>query len=116
MSETVRDQGQPLTPPSERRSANTNPPPDESPPVSQTKPGRPELSREPIMIVDAAPDARYPLRILRAYRVNGTALYQCQGMSEATMAVYHQMNSAQLDRQRILDDAIAQLERAEALE
>ncbi len=70
----------------------------------------PKLSREPIILVDSTPDSEYPIRILRAYRVNATALWKCEGMSDATTAVYEQMNYDQLARARLLDAAIHRLE------
>lgn len=69
----------------------------------------PELSRAPLLHVDATPDADYPLRILRAYRANATALWEA---SDELQEIYEQMNQDQLQRQRVLDAAIGVLEAA----
>ena len=103
---------QPL-PPKEKRPVvyPPPPPPDGSPSVSQvTSETIPQLTRETILHVDATPNAEYPIRILRAYRDNAATFWKCQGMAEATVAIYQQMNRDQLDRVRILDHAIALLE------
>jgi len=66
----------------------------------------PELTREPIMHVDATPDSGYPLRILRAHRQN------CDCYFEATppSPLITMMNEHNNQRAVILDRAIAILE------
>jgi len=78
----------------------------------------PPLSQEPILHVDSTPDANYPLRILRAYRLNADCCYEVTGVDEKSRVIWDMMNSFQEKRAKLLDKALEILERhsAELLE
>jgi hypothetical protein len=65
----------------------------------------PDLTREPLMSVDATPDAGYPLRILNAHRANSL----CEYVVDPPSALWDAMNEMQRERVRLLDAAIAKL-------
>lgn len=69
----------------------------------------PPISQQPIVFVDATPDAGYPLRILRAYRQH----CECKWIitsPEHDNPVNHIMNEHNEQRAKILDRAVAVLE------
>lgn len=65
------------------------------------------LKSEPMMGVNATPDAEYPIRLLRAYRDNNLVCWKVDGLSEDVTTVYDAMNAAAEDRVRILEAALA---------
>ena len=68
----------------------------------------PSLEPQPILHVDLTPDADLPLRILRAYRHNCDQMWLADPPGE----VWDIMNRDQLERAKLLDEAIATLEKA----
>lgn len=71
----------------------------------------PPITQQPIICVDATPDADYVLRILRAYRENCNC--RCEGMGALhTCELCEVMNQAQEERARLLDFAIDVLQSA----
>lgn len=69
----------------------------------------PEISRGPVMYIDATPNEEYPLRILRAYREN----CNCRWTSELENPLINMMNEMCEQRAEILDKAISILEQGE---
>jgi hypothetical protein len=67
----------------------------------------PPLTQEPLLHLDATPDSDYPLRILRAYREN----CNCRWIANPPSALCDAMNEAQEKRAKLLDRAIAILEK-----
>lgn len=68
----------------------------------------PDINQQPINYVDATPDEGYPLRILRTYRAN----CDCRWVSELENPLIQLMNKNQEERAKILDVAIATLEKS----
>lgn len=66
----------------------------------------PELTRQPVLHVDATPDSAYPLRILRAYRENCDYKF----IADPQSPLITMMNEHNDQRAIILDRAIAILE------
>ena len=67
----------------------------------------PDVTQQPIIHVDATPDAEYALRILKAYREN----CNCKWASDPENALIKFMNETNDERARILDKAIKTLEK-----
>lgn len=65
----------------------------------------PGLTQEPLLHVDATPDAEYPLRILRAHREN----CNCRWASDTENVLLNAMNQMNDARANLLDEAIAKL-------
>jgi len=67
----------------------------------------PKVSKEYLTHVDATPDRGYPLRILTAHRQN------CNGhwIADPPNPLYDLMNEHQIQRAKLLDEAIAILEK-----
>jgi len=75
----------------------------------------PDTTKEPIIHVDASPDAQYPLRILRAHRANCDVLWTDNTEGKKPVgALCELMNEHNRQRAKILDQAIADLEAAMA--
>ena len=72
----------------------------------------PPLTQEPLVCVDCAPDAHYPLRILQAHWQNTQCLFEVQGLPEGTTLIYDEMNKACRQRAAILEKAIAVMRQA----
>lgn len=71
----------------------------------------PPLTQEPVMFVDATPNAEYPLRVLRAARMNANARYELTGEWDAASRLIHEtMNEGCKKRAVLLDKAIRILE------
>ena len=66
----------------------------------------PKITADPIIHIDATPDDEYPLRILRAYRLNCDVRWE----SNTRHPLLDQMSADQGKRAKILDRAIALLE------
>lgn len=66
----------------------------------------PELTRQPVLYVDATPDSGLPLRILRAHRENCA----CKFVADPPSPLITMMNELNDQRAVILDRAIAILE------
>lgn len=72
----------------------------------------PELSQQPLYNVDGTPDLGYPLRILRAHRVNCDCRFvSSTNGNEETNPLLIEMNRLQEKRAELLDKAIAILEK-----
>jgi hypothetical protein len=67
----------------------------------------PSISKEYLTHVDATPNREYPLRILRAYRQN----CDCKWVGDPNNPIYELMNQRNDQRAKILDEAIAILEK-----
>ena len=67
----------------------------------------PPVSKEYLTHVDATPDRGYPLRILRAHRQN----CDCHWIVDPPNPFYDLMNEHPKQRAKILDEAIAILEK-----
>ena len=67
----------------------------------------PKVSKEFLNHVDATPDRGYPLRILKAHRQN------CDGhwITDSPNPLYDLMNEHQIQRAKLLDEAIMILEK-----
>lgn len=71
---------------------------------------KPDPPREPIIDVDATPDADYPLRILRAYRANCDIWFSADTQGIGQTLACRIMNKTNVARATILDKAIKTLE------
>lgn len=65
------------------------------------------INGTPILHVDATPDANYPLRILKAYHSNCDTRW----VANPPRVICEVLNKAQDERKKILDRAIAVLEK-----
>lgn len=63
------------------------------------------------VFINATPDGKYPLRILKYYRKKCDEYWKVEGLKESSMAIYREMNKHQKERARELDKAIKKLER-----
>jgi len=71
-------------------------------------------THEPLRIIDATPDANYPLRILCAYRESCNYHWgdSVEGSDTSDKhPVFVKLNAACVERAKVLDHAIAILER-----
>lgn len=72
----------------------------------------PKMTHQPLPHVDATPDADYVLRILRAHRQNASCQWVLDGdWSPGERRVYEIMNEHCEQRVKLLDEAIAVLEK-----
>lgn len=67
----------------------------------------PDLSQQSVGFVDGTPDREYPLRILRAYRENCNCKWVTRGKPDPLLDA---MNDTQVERAKLLDEAIRVLE------
>lgn len=67
----------------------------------------PPISQEYLTHVDATPDSNYPIRILKAHRYN----CDCKWVADPPSPIYDLMNQHNDQRAKILDEAIAILEK-----
>lgn len=74
-----------------------------------------KLPQEPLIGIDATPDAEYPQRILRAHRGNCDIRMECEGeLGVGTEELVRVMNEACEGRARLLNRAIKILDAANA--
>ena len=67
------------------------------------------MTQQPIIHIDATPDADYVLRILRAYRQHASCNIEVHGVSEAEQIIYDAMNEANKVRAELRDVAIKKI-------
>jgi hypothetical protein len=67
------------------------------------------LTQQPIIHIDATPDADYVLRILTAYRQHADCNFEVHGVSDAEKIIYDAMNEANVARAELLDAAIKKI-------
>lgn len=70
-----------------------------------------KIPQEIIQGIDATPDNKYPIRILRAYREYCNCFYSDNTEGEPRSELWEQMNEWQRERALILDKAIQLLEK-----
>lgn len=71
----------------------------------------PLISQQKVLQVDATPNPNYPVRILKAYRENCDMKWTTTGMNKDSATIWEAMNFHQSKRAKILDRAIAVLEK-----
>lgn len=75
--------------------------------MAKSKSTLPELTQQPIRLVNSFPDKDYPLRILRSYREN----CNCRWTSNFDDPFIESLNEMNDKRAKLLDGAIEILER-----
>ena len=71
----------------------------------------PELTKQPILHLDATPDTNYPIRILEAYRQDCDSRWATGTDGSVDNLLLRLMNEHQEQRATILDKAIETLRR-----
>jgi hypothetical protein len=71
----------------------------------------PELTQQPILIIDMTPNDELPLRILQAYRTNCNCNWATSSNGTCENPLFAIMNEHNKQRANILDNAILKLEK-----
>ena len=69
----------------------------------------PELTQQPVEVIDGTPNDEYPIRILQAYRDNCNCRWSTDTDGNCDNALFAVMNQHCDERAKILDKAIAVL-------